>query len=190
MVPATRYECLTCKRSFIKDFLIQENDEYVCCLFCEILSKISSKLEIMDTRIAKLEAADISVVLEKDIGEKDRESVINESVVQINKMEDRITKLEKNDFQRVKRGSKVERGARYSGVVMRNRFQVLEDEVRDEPGIILVGDILVRQQDEEFCVKGPRRKKFCYPGKKRVENIMDKIDESVVNSSEETVFVY
>ena len=63
MAPATRYECLTCKRSFIKDFLIQDNYEYVCCLFCEVLSKISGKLEIMDTRIAKLEAADISFVL-------------------------------------------------------------------------------------------------------------------------------
>ena len=85
----------------------------------------------MDTRIAKLEAADISVVLEKDVGKKDRELVINESVVQINQMEDRITKYEKNYFQRGKRGSKVERGASYSGVVMQNRFQILEDEVHD-----------------------------------------------------------
>ena len=45
--------------------------------------------------------------------------MINESVVQISQMEDRITKLEKNDFQRVKRGNKVERGASYSGVIMR-----------------------------------------------------------------------
>ena len=100
MAPATHCKCLICKRSFIK-----ENYEYVCCLFCVVLSKISGKLEIMDTRTAKLEA----VVLEKDVGEKDRELVINESVVQINQMENTITKLEKNDFQRVKRGSKVER---------------------------------------------------------------------------------
>ena len=109
MAPATRYECITCKRSFSKDFLIQESDEYVCCLFCEVLSKINGTLEMMDTRIVKLEAADISVLLENDVGEKDRELVINESVVQINQMEDRITKLEKNDFQHGKRGSKVER---------------------------------------------------------------------------------
>ena len=38
-------------------------------------------------------------------------------------------------------------------------------------------------------MKGPRRKNFCYPGK-RVENITDKIYELVVNSSEETIFVY
>ena len=189
MAPATRYECLTCKRSFIKDFLNQENYEYVCCSFFGVISKISGTLEIIDTRIAKFEAANISVVIEKDIGEKDWESVNNESVVQINQMEDRITKLEKNDFQRVKRGSKIERGASYSGVVMRNRFLVLEDEVRDEPGVILVGDSLIRRQDEEFCLKGPMRKNFCYPGKK-VENITDKIDELVVNSSEETVCVY
>ena len=49
---------------------------------------------------------------------------------------------------------------------MQNRFQILEDKVRDEPGVILVGDSLVRRQDEESCVKGPRRKNFCYPEKK------------------------
>ena len=48
---------------------------------------------------------------------------------------------------------------------MRNRFQVLEDEVRDEPDVALVGDSLVIHQDEEFCMKGPRRKKNCYPRK-------------------------
>ena len=65
MAPATRYECLTCKRSFIKDFLIQKNEEYVCYFFCEVISKISDKLEVIDTRIAKLETVDKSVVLEK-----------------------------------------------------------------------------------------------------------------------------
>ena len=62
---------------------------------------------------------------------------------------------------------------------MQNRFQVLEGEVRDDPCVILIGDSLIRHQDEEFCVKGPRRKNFCYPGKKLI-----------VNSSEENVFVY
>ena len=122
----------------------------------------------MDMRIAKLEAADISVVLEKDVGEKDRELMSNESVVQINQMEDRIARFEKNEFQRVKRGSMIERGVSYSGVIMRNRLQILEEEVRDEPGVILVGDTLVRHQDKEFCMKGPRRKNVCYPGKLKI----------------------
>ena len=99
----------------------------------------------------------------------------NESVVQIHQMEDRITKLEKNEFQLVKRGSSL-RLSSYSDIVMRNRFQILENEVRDEPGFILVVDSLVRHQCEEFLMKGPRRKNFCYPGE-RVENITDKIDE-------------
>ena len=58
----------------------------------------------------------------------------NESVVLIiqivkdtGALEDRTTKLEKKNFQRVKRGSKIERGASYSDVVIRKRFQVLEN---------------------------------------------------------------
>ena len=72
---------------------------------------------------------------------------------------------------------------------MRNRFQVLEDEFRDKPGVIHVGDSLVRHHDEEFCMKGLRRKEFCYLGK-IIEYITDKLDEFVANSSAETVFVY
>ena len=92
MVSATRYECLTCKRLLIS---LSRKFVNVCCLLCEVLSKISDKLKFMDTRIAKLEAADISVVSEKDVGEKDRKSVNNKSVVQFNQMEDMIAKLEK-----------------------------------------------------------------------------------------------
>ena len=70
MAPTTRYDCFTYKRSIIKDFLIQENEEYVCHLFCEVISKISDTLEIMDTRIAKLEAINKSIDLEKDVGDR------------------------------------------------------------------------------------------------------------------------
>ena len=70
-----------------------------------------------------------------------------------------------------------------------NRFQVLEDEVRDEPSFTLVGDSLVRHQDEEFCIQGPRRKHACFPGRK-IEDITERIDDLVANSSDESVFVY
>ena len=63
MAPATRCKCLTCKRSLIKDFFIQKNEEYVCCLFCEVISKMNDKLEVMDTRIVKLEAVNKGIDL-------------------------------------------------------------------------------------------------------------------------------
>ena len=51
----------------------------------------------------------------------------------------------------------------------------MEDEVRDEPGLVLISESLVKYHDEEFCMKRPRRNIFYYPGK-RIENIIDKID--------------
>lgn len=47
----------------------------------------------------------------------------------------------------------------------RSRFHVLEAEVQDEPSIMHVGDSLIRDQDE-FCRKSPRRRNFCYLGRK------------------------
>ena len=91
-----------------------------------------------------------------------------------NKLDDR------NGFKHAKRGSEIVRGVSYSSVVARNRFQILEHEIRDN---------LARHQDEEFSRKDPRRKNVCYPGR-RVENLTENIDELVANSLEETVFIY
>lgn len=52
-----------------------------------------------------------------------------------------------------------------------------------------MGDSLVENQDEEFCSKGRRRKHFCYPGR-NIGDITEKLDNLVVNSSEETLFVH
>ena len=53
---------------------------------------------------------------------------------------------------------KGEAGVSYDSVVTRNRFQVLEDEVSDEPGFTFIVDSLIRHQDIVFCRKRPKRK--------------------------------
>ena len=193
MAPAPRFSCPLCKRQFVKDFLVKDQGEYICCLFCEVLSKASAKidklgtvLDSLQTRVGEMDSAaqDASVVLGKEA----------DVIQKVDKLDNRIGRIENkladsDGFQTVKRGGKVEAGNNNSSIVTRNRFHVLEDEVRDEPSLILVGDSLIRHQDEEFCRKGPRRKHVCYPGKK-IEDITEKIEDLVVNSSEETVFVY
>ena len=62
----------------------------------------------------------------------------------------------------------------------------MEDEVCDEPGLVLVGNSFVKHQSVEFCRKDLKRKNVCYL-ERRIENITEKIDELVANSSEETV---
>ena len=191
----------------MKEFLIKENGEYTICLICESTNMISIKvdrinaaLESVERRVEKLEGVssqDTSVPSAMSVGkEADVSCRVGQLEERITGVEERITgvehKVESSDgFQRVRRGARVVAGVSYSGVVTRNRYHVLEDEVRDEPepSLMLVGDSLVRHQDEEFCRKGPRRKHLCYPGRK-IEDITEKIDDLVVNSSEETVFVY
>ena len=200
---ATRYPCSQCRREFVKEFLIKENGEYTICLFCEVYGKsselIEKKLEEkysgvlerlqrkvleLETRVSQNNVSSRGVAVEKDVEESSK----------VGRLEDRIGRIENrlqgmNSFQPVRRGARSQAAPSYSSVVMRNRFQVLEDEVRDDPSIILVGDSLVRHQDKEFCRRGARRKNMCYPGG-RIQDITEKIDDLVVNSSEETVFVH
>ena len=74
---------------------------------------------------------------------------------------------ERKGFQCTWKGAKVQTSVSYTSVVTRNKFYVLEDETCDEPGFVLVGDSLIRHQDEEVCRKGPMKKYACYPGRKK-----------------------
>ena len=56
-------------------------------------------------------------------------------------------------------------------------------------GFTFIDDSLIRHQDKECCRKGPRMKHVSYAGSK-VEDLAKKIDDLVVNSSEDTPFVY
>ena len=177
--------------------MILENEEYTHCLFCELMRKVNAK------------ATEIYKVVEdvrKEIGEikgarQDRNESganvaekISDVMCKVEQLEEKIAGVEikideSEGFQIVRNGGKVKTSAKYSGIVTRNAFQVLGDEVGDEPSVTLVGDSIIRHQDEEFCKKGPRRKHFCYPGKK-IEDITERVDDLVANSSEKAVFAY
>ena len=194
MGPAARFECENCLRCFTKDFMVRENEVFTVCLFCELLDKVNSKVN---------EIFKIVENVHKEIGELKRAESqdVNESsekksavMSRVEELEDKIagvqSKLDESEcFKIVRKGGKVKACAKYSGIETSNAFQVLEDEVTDEPSLILVGDSLVRHQDEEFCKKGPRRRHFCYPGKK-IEDITERVGDLVTNSSEKTVFAY
>ena len=75
-------------------------------------------------------------------------------------------------FKIVRKGGKVKVCAKNSDIVTSNAFSgcktevSLEDEVRDEPSLVLVGDSLIRHQDEEFCKKRQKEEAFLLPRKK------------------------
>lgn len=178
--------------------MILEDEEYTLCLFCELLHKVNSKaadiykvLENVQKEILELKGADRQNMNESSGNAIEKKTDVmyrvEELEVKIAEVESKIDDSE--CFQTVRKGGKVKAPESFSGIATSNAFQLLEDEVRDEPSLILVGDSLVRHQDEEFCRKGPRRKHFCYPGKK-IEDITERVDDLVANSSEQTVFTY
>ena len=75
-----------CSKEF-KNFLIQDDGEYICCLFCEVFNKVSEKidklggvLDTVQTRIGKLETISINFALDKEA----------EAVKNVDKLDDRI----------------------------------------------------------------------------------------------------
>ncbi len=198
MAPAPRYSCTNCTKSFIKDFLILEDNEYTLCLFCELLHKVNSKateiytaLENVRKEIGELKGAERRDNNESSGNAHETQSEVNHKVEELEvKIAEIESKIDVSEcFQTVRKGGKVKAPAENSGVATYNSFQILEDEMKDEPSLTLVGDSLIRHQDEEFCKKGPRRRHFCYPGKK-IEDITERVDDIVANSSEQTVFAY
>ena len=175
MAPAPRYPCHCCSRSFTKDFLTGEHDEHKLCLFCEVLQKVNSKTDEIKGALesVKREIRELKGSKEQDINET-RAAELEKTpdvLLRVKELEEKIAgvenKMDESDcFKIVKKGGKIKPCAKDSNIVTSNAFQVLEDEVRDEPSLVLVGDSLIRHQDEEFCKQGPRRKTFCYPGKK------------------------
>ena len=180
--------------------MIMKDEKYTFCLFCELLSKVNLKadeifkvLENVQKEIGELKGAERQNINEASASAmaSGKKSAV---LCRVEELEEKIAEVEvKIDesecFKIVSKGNKNKACAKYNGIVTSNAFEVLEDEVRDEPSVILVGDSIIRHQDEEFCKKGPRRKHFCYPGKK-VEDITDRVDDLVANSSEKTVFAY
>ena len=178
--------------------MIAEHDVYKLCLFCDVLQKVNSKtdeikgvLESVQREIREIKCSKSQEISEKSANELGKKPDVISRVVEL---EEKIagveSKIDQSDcFKMVKKGGKVKPCVKYSDIVTKNAFQVLEDEVRDEPSLVLVGDSLIRHQDEEFCKKGSKRKSFCYPGKK-IEDVTERVDDLTASTSERTVFTY
>ncbi len=148
------------------------------------MAEIYKVLENVQKEIGEVKGAERQNVNESsgNIVEKNSDVMyrIEDFEVKIAEVESKIDDSE--CFQTVRKREKVKVSASCSVIATSNAFQVLEDEVRDEPSLILVGDSLVRHQDEEFCIKCPRRKHFCYPGK-TTEDLTERVDNLIANSS-------
>jgi hypothetical protein len=149
--------------------MLQEGQEYTLCLFCEVLSKVNSKTNVINEVLENVQKkiGELQGVGRQDVNEAGAEACEKKSdvICRVEELEEKIagveSKIDESEcFKMVRKGSKIKACAKYNGVVTSNAFQVLEDEVSDEPSLMLVGDSLIRHQDEEFCKKGPRRRHF------------------------------
>ena len=179
MPKATRYPCSNCGNSFVLEFFVQQNSQ-LCCLLCD--SQSAAREEIKELRQ--------EVNLLKD--ELERLEQVVKAVQSTGERQDNASTVENsssNGFIVVRNGRKATtQNLENTTVPLQNRFAVLQEEADPEPDVMLVGDSLVRGQDDEFCREKPRRKFRCYPGQK-IEDITERVDYLVENSTEDTMFV-
>lgn len=198
MAPAPRFACTTCCREFIRDFFTKEEDKEKVrtCLFCDLTEKLrvdirknSEKLGQLDNRMTLWEN-DAGLVTAKAIDLEQRETTVSGK---IDNLETRIVTIESKVedsgiFQPARKTCRSVVGVQAREIPTQNRFSLLEDENEDDHSIILIGDSLVRDQSQEFCSKGKKRKSLCFPGA-RIEDILMKFDDIVSNTPEDTTFV-
>ena len=183
MPRATRYPCSGCGNSFVPELFLQQNTQ-LCCLFC-------------DTRFAAL--AEVKELKEEVTHLKEELRQVR-SLVQDGKAVEDLGSSQSKDkdntevnsddgFTFVRNGRKANaRSVESAAVPLQNRFAALQSETKLEPDVVLVGDSLVRGQDNEFCREKPRRKHRCYPGRK-IEDITERVDYLVEHSTKDSLFV-
>ena len=179
MPKATRYPCSNCGNSFVLEFFVQQNRE-LCCLICD--SQSASQAEIKELRQ--------EVALLKD--ELRRLSQVNKAAESIGERQENASTVKNSSgdgFTVVRSGRKASAHSMEGATVpLQNRFAPLQEEAEPEPDVMLVGDSLVRGQGSEFCWKKRSRKFRCYPGQK-IEDITERVDFLVENSTDDTMFV-
>lgn len=74
-----------------------------------------------------------------------------------------------------------------SGIVTRNKLKEIDDQVDDDPMIVIDGDSFGSHQDDEFCRKGAKCKLVVSSGR-RIEAVAERTHDLVPVISEETVF--
>lgn len=182
MPKATRFECSQCGNSFVLELFLQQNTQ-LCCLLCNSQSQALTMIQELKNEVARLkdELQEVRKIVQEDKAVK---------VTSVSQDKNRIDDVTDTDdgFQVVKNGVKVNATRTDSATVsLQNRFAALQ-ETEPEQDVLLVGDSLVRGQSDEFCRGKPRRKLRCYPGRK-IQDITERVDHLVENSTEDTLFV-
>ena len=183
-----------------------DQDEGKCCLFCDNVSVIKAELVELKAEIEKLRnRVESRPTYSQAVTESEnrRGHVHPRNDAQVSSLSDesraseepRATKEDRapviraeTPFRAARKGATLRNRISTVRTPTRNRFEVLDDEVNDGPCFSLVGDSLIRNQDEEFCRKSRKKRSDCYPGAK-IENITERVDHIVENSPENTVFV-
>ena len=182
MPKATRFACSRCGNSFVLEFFVHQNRQH-CCLFCDFQAAALAEIKELRQEVALLKDELQEVRKVAQVGkavESTGEDRVNASTVE-NSSDDGYTD--------VRNGRKASALSLESATVpLQNRFAVLQEEAEPEPDVMLVGDSLVRGQGSEFCREKRRRKHRCYPGRK-IEDVTERVDYLVENSTEDSMFV-
>ena len=212
MPKATRYPCSVCGQSFVLDFFLQQ-DSKLCCLICNGKSAMQAKIVELCNDKSAMEAKFVELcngksAMQAEIVELKQEIALlkDELLKAIRPAEVRravedtgesqnnastVVNSSDDGYSVVRRGSKStapRKAPESASVTLQNRFAVLEEEAEPEPDVMLVGDSLVRGQGDEFCRMKRSRKFRCYPGQK-IEDITERVDYLVENSTEDSMFV-
>ena len=182
MPKATRYPCSGCGNGFVLELFVQQ-DSQLCCLFCNSQANALAEVKELKNEVARLkdELQEVRKLVQAG------KAVATEGEQEQSRTDD--TTLADDGFQTVRNGSKANAQIVESATVtVQNRFAVLQEETEPEPDVILVGDSLVSGQGYEFCRGKPNRKHRCYPGRK-IEDITERVDHLVENTTEDTLFV-
>ena len=182
MPKATRFACSSCGNSFVLEFFVQQNSQ-LCCLFCNCQAAALAEIKELRQEVA---------LLKDELQEVRRLAQVGKAVESTGEIQENASTVENSSgdgFTVVRSGRKASAHSFESATVpLQNRFAVLQEEAEPEPDVMLVGDSLVRGQGNEFCREKPRRKYRCYPGQK-IEDITERVDYLVENSTEDSMFV-
>ena len=199
MPRATRYPCSDCGNSFVLEFFVEEDIEQRC-LFCKCEGTALAEIKDLKQKVALLkdELRETGLAHDSTVNELRQEVALLKGELQVLKGQVQVGKAIREPQSNVSLddGFTVVRSGRNASapsvesatVPLQNRFAVLQEEAEPEPDVMLVGDSLVRDQGSEFCREKRRRKFRCYPGQK-IEDITERVDYLVENSTEDSMFV-
>lgn len=202
-----KFTCSTCKNSFYKTMVIDENASTITCLLCGLRNDLSSEVNALRALIEQ-QNRDHSAetdYLKTEIAKLKSEMmpVRTKSTEPTSSTHSDIVKAHRNspsaslnhDFHLVKRGAKPARNPLDTQPLSTsNSFSALQIEEEDGPDdddIVVVGDSMLRNQKHYFANGHQKRKVFHYNGFSLTgqKPLDSKIDEFTAGSNSKSTFI-